>query len=208
VGNSAREWNNGNGRGPRVRTEINLKGEPLIRARSANNPHRARHRASVIVAVIILIGRNGQAWSDAVIGICSLSRAIDGAVRVANYSILCARHMSDKRCEGCKGRDYDSAHCGLLADLRFFLMARLWLTSVDNPVDADSWRSAATTGDFSHPAATCQRQPTGTAVNDHFHKHHESARILTLSAIVSRPSSPRPQAPQGSGASFLPFWPV
>jgi hypothetical protein len=77
---------------------------------AANDPRRAQRRASVIVAAIIVIGRNGEARSDAVIGISSLSRAIDGAVRVANYSILRARHVGDNHCEGCKGRDNDSAH--------------------------------------------------------------------------------------------------
>ena len=37
---------------------------------------------------------------------------------------------------------------------------------------------------ISAPGPTCQRKPTGAAVNDHFHKYHELARRLTLSAIV------------------------
>ena len=43
---------------------------------------------SVIVTIIILIGGNGQTGSDFVIGIRSLPRAIDRAVRGTNYSIL------------------------------------------------------------------------------------------------------------------------
>jgi hypothetical protein len=38
---------------------------------------------------------------------------------------------------------HDLAGTGTAADLRFFLMASLWLTSVDNPIDADSRRSAS-----------------------------------------------------------------
>jgi hypothetical protein len=143
----------------RVRTEINLKGEPLMRARSANDPGRAHPRASVIVAAIIVIGRNGQ---GALIGIC-LSRAIDGAVRVANYSIVCARHMGDcEDCEGCQNGDHDmGAHYRLIADLRFFLMASLWPTSVDNPVDADSRRCRC-----AHPPNHIPKnqKPTATAI--------------------------------------------
>jgi hypothetical protein len=64
--------------------------------------------ASVIVAIIIVIGGNGQTGSDAVIGICSLPRAIDRAVRGTNYSILSVRRLSDcNHCEGCKGREHD-----------------------------------------------------------------------------------------------------